>query len=62
MIVGKRTEPAEERDKRHIEEIQKELECLQNELESARKKGDKKHEEWCITKIQIDKNTLKNLE
>lgn len=62
MVVGQRNETVEEKTIRHIKEMETEIEGWKNELDFAKKKCNKIHEDYCITRIKICENTIIKLE
>ena len=61
MVVGERSETLQEKNRRHINEMEADIESWKNELEFARKNADKMYEEYCVMMIEICKNTITNL-
>lgn len=61
MIIGQRDESVEDKNKRHIKEMEEDIEGWKGELEYAKKKCDKKYETYCVAMITICKNTIAEL-
>lgn len=61
MVVGKREETLQEKNLRHIKEMEEDIEGWKNELDFAKKREDKMYEKYCKMMIQICQNTIDEL-
>ena len=59
MIIGKRTEPIEERNNRHIKELKEDIELWESELNNTVNTMYKDH---CSIMIEICEKTIRCLE
>jgi hypothetical protein len=62
MIVGEHSEPIPEKIRRHIKEMQADIEGWRNESMYAVQHDNKEYEEYCRIMIDICNNTLTQLE
>lgn len=62
MVVGQRGESLQEKNLRHIKEMETDIEGWKRELDLAKEMSDKMYEDYCTIMIQICKNTIIYLE
>lgn len=62
MVVGHRDETLQEKNLRHMKEMEVDIEGWKKELEFAKKISDKMYENYCMIMIQICENTISRLE
>lgn len=58
MVVGQRDETLQEKNFRHIKEMEADIEGWKRELDLAMEISDKVYEDYCTIMIQICENTI----
>lgn len=61
VIVGERGETLQEKNIRHIKEMELDIEGWKNELDYSKKVANKMYEDYCLMMIAICENTISSL-